>query len=183
MNNIRNRHLLLQMLCAVCICASASGCGDDASSEGPDASADADTDADTDSDTDTDTDSDTDTDADGGTDAGAEESWEGAAIDVADAPDEYTVTVGFSGAPPSADAGDAAIYALTSDVGDLAISAVAYDAETAVATLTTDKQKLGITYTVTVTPPAAASDPMAADFPSADTAMFYAYDFGTGGQY
>ena len=129
-----------------------------------------DTDSDTDSDVDTDADTDTDTEA---------GSWEGVGIEDARAPDEYSVIVGFVGAPPASEAGSLAIYALDSDVGTLAVESVVYDADEHVATLVTARQKLGITYTLTVTPPDDGAAPLEADFLSADMAELWVVDFAS----
>ncbi|MCK9460172.1 MAG: hypothetical protein M0R80_11080 [Proteobacteria bacterium] len=152
-------------------CAAAAACSDDSIyvvGPGPDTDTDTDTDADTDVDSDTDTDTDTD-----------EGSWEGVGIEDAHAPDEYTVIVGFTGAPPAADAGNAAIYALDSDVGALAVESATYDADGRVATLVTARQKLGVTYTLTITPPEDGATPLDADFLSADTATLWVVDFAS----
>jgi hypothetical protein len=138
-----------------------------------DALGDGDPDAAVDADADTDTDTDTDT----GTTV--EEGWEGISISSIDAPDEYTVFLVFDGAPPAADAADAAIYALSSDVGGLAIDSAAYDEDAHIATLTTARQKLGATYTLTITPPVDTA-PLTADFPSADLATFWVYGWVSG---
>jgi len=160
----------------VAACAAATGCNESVAIIGSDAGTDADTDTDSDTDADTDTDSDTDTDTD--TDSDTEASWEGIELDDVSAPDEYTVLVGFAGAPPAAEAGDASIYSLGSDVGSLAVESAGYDEAEHVATLTTAKQKLGITYTLTVAPPE-ESTALEADFVSADTATFWIVDFAS----
>jgi hypothetical protein len=154
--------------------AAAWACDDSAAASGSDAGTDTDTDIDTDTDVDTDADSDTDTDA----DSDAEASWEGVELEDVSAPDELTVVVGFVGTPPVADAGDASIYSLASDVGGLAVESASYDAADHVATLTTAKQKLGITYTLTVQPPGEVTA-LQADFLSAETATFWILDFAT----
>jgi hypothetical protein len=148
---------IFPLLAAAALCAA---CGDDDKADG-----DAGTGTDTDSDTDTDTD----------TVAG----WEGAGIDDVRAPDEFTVVVTFSGAPPAADAANAAIYAFSSEVGGLAIESIAYDEAARQATLTTEKQKLGIRYTVTITPPADGAAPLTDDFLSANTATFWTLDYAS----
>jgi hypothetical protein len=155
------------ILWAVVAGAALAACNDSVAVVGPDGGTDTDTDADTDADTDTDTDTD------------ADETWEGVGLVDVSAPDEFTVVVGFSGAPPAADAGNAAIYALDSDVGALAVESVTYDAAEHVATLATAKQKLGITYTLTVTPPPDGATPLQDDFLSADTATLWVVDFGS----
>ena len=161
---MRNRrHIVLALATAAALAAVATACDDSGGGGGTDAGTDTGTDVDTDTDTDTDT--------------GAEPSWDGVGLADVDAPDELTVTVGYDGTPPPADAGNAAIYALSSDVGALAVQSVAYDDAAHVATLTTDKQKLGITYTVTISPPPVGATPLTADFLSADTAAFWVLDF------
>jgi hypothetical protein len=137
-----------------------------------------DTDTDADTDTDTDVDADADTDADTDTDSDTEPEWTGVTLDDVYAPDEYTVIVEFAGGPPAAEAGEAALYGLTEGADDLAIEAIEYDAGEQVATLTTAKQKLGVTYTLAVAPPE-ETPPLTADFLSADTATFWVVDFAT----
>ncbi|MCK9460171.1 MAG: hypothetical protein M0R80_11075 [Proteobacteria bacterium] len=161
-------HLRRIALCILFACAAAPACDDSAKGADPDGGTDSDTDVDTDTDSDTDSD--------------AEESWEGVEIDGVTAPTEYSVTVGFTGNPPAAEAGSLAIYALDSDVGALDVLLASYDEEERVATLTTAKQKLGVTYTLTVTPPAVGAEALAADFLSANTASFWVHDFGTGAE-
>jgi hypothetical protein len=164
-----HRDRLWIVLLAVAAAAAASACNESITVVGPDAGADTDTDTDTDTDMDTDTD----------TGTGVDGSWDGIALESVDAPDEFTVLVGFAGAPPAADAADVAIYALTSDVGALAVQSVVYDEAAHEAALTTDKQKLGITYTLTVTPPVDGAAALEEDFLSADTATFWVVDFAS----
>jgi len=150
--------------------AAAPACHDSMYVVAPDAGADGDGDADADGDADTDADTD------------PEDAWVGVGIADVSAPDEHTVVVGFTGEPPAAEAAAAGIYSFTSAVGPLAAESVTYDAAERVATIATARQKLGITYTLAITPPAEGATPLAADFLSADTAELWVVDFA-GNQY
>ena len=104
--------------------------------------------------------------------------WEDVEIDSVRAPDEYTVKVAFKDKPPADAAAALDTYEIDSEKGSLTIDVVEYDAALNVATLTTKRQKLGITYTVTVLEEAEPLDWLQADFLSADTASLWTTDFG-----
>lgn len=98
------------------------------------------------------------------------------AIKKVSAPTRTTVTIELTEslvtAPAIVDA-----YGLTSPRGPLIVSAVAYDDATRVITLTTEKQKLGVEYTLTVKSPGSPLDLKGGKFLAADTATFWATDF------
>ncbi len=128
---------------------------------------------DTDSQSDDDTGSDT-------VDTETDESWDGVKLDSVIAPDEYSVVVVFDGTPPASDLGMASTYTIGSDVGALTIEGVEYEPSTSTLVLTTEKQKLGTTYTLTVSA-AEAPEELSQEFPSADTAQFWVVDFASAG--
>jgi len=103
--------------------------------------------------------------------------WYGVTIDDAWAPDEYTVMVALSGDPGRSAVELAAIYDLGSPLGTLVVQAVSYEPAAREVTLTTSRQKLGVTYTVTVDRSPAEPQPSTADFLAADTAGFWVTDF------
>ncbi|XXY45130.1 hypothetical protein WME91_34520 [Sorangium sp. So ce269] len=93
------------------------------------------------------------------------------------APSQHEVEIHLSediAAPPL----DAAAYRITSPRGSLRVEQVAYDAERATLVLTTARQKLGVTYELTVRSPGSRLDGVTGSFLSADTATFWATDFG-----
>lgn len=101
-----------------------------------------------------------------------------AVLESARAPDEYTVVAQVDGSfafgPPS----EISMYKLTSLVGEIdVIGTVEYDAAANTLTLQTEKQKLGVQYTLTVKAPGNELDLKFANFLSADTATFWATDF------
>lgn len=102
-----------------------------------------------------------------------------ASIVSAHAPDETTVIVQLEGdlseTPDSPNE-----WSIRSLKGEIAVGDVAYDAEANTITLVTAEQKLGIEYTVQVTSAGHPLDLQTAEFLSADTAKFWAYDFETG---
>jgi hypothetical protein len=107
-------------------------------------------------------------------------SWDGATVSaVSPFPKEVTVTIDGVDTLPTG-ALDASTYTLSSEYGAVAVLAAATK-KGAVVSLTTAKQKLGVTYTLTVSP--AGREPLTADFLAADSAKFWAYDFATGGEY
>ena len=95
------------------------------------------------------------------------------AIEVS-APSETAVRVVFSRTPPPA-AAEAASYSLGGEGGPLAVTAVTLEGTTAL--LTTDAQKLGVHYDLTLV--GDALEGLSASFPSADTARFWAIDLGS----
>lgn len=102
--------------------------------------------------------------------------WDDIAISEIAAPDETTVRVTLSGDPGDEQAEQTDIYSLTGPQHDLTIEAVEYNAVSREVTLTTAKQALGLTYTLTIEP-ADAKVTITADFPAADTAKLWAVDF------
>lgn len=106
------------------------------------------------------------------------ESWDGVTVAAANAPDERHVRVAFDGAVPAGLAGDAASYLLASAHGSTAITGAEYDAETGQAMLATERQRLGVLYTVSVVHET-AGDGLEADFMAADTCAFWAADFAS----
>jgi hypothetical protein len=94
------------------------------------------------------------------------------------APDEFTVVAQLEGtgvvAPETASA-----YVIDSDFGTLAVTNIVYDAAANTITLTTDKQKLGVNYYLTIKAPGNLLDLETAQFLSADTATFWATDLIT----
>lgn len=93
------------------------------------------------------------------------------------APTQFSVEVTFNTTPP-AEALDPARYTLDGDHGALVIESVSQGAMTNVITLTTNKQKLGVSYAVTFDGPDAWQG-LADTFPSADTATFWTTDLGS----
>lgn len=87
------------------------------------------------------------------------------------APDRTTLTVTFDGEPDAGAAAQPGAYAVTSDHGGLAVLGVAYDAAQRRTTLTTSPQRLGVTYTVTVTP--TVGEPLSGSALAAATARFW----------
>lgn len=103
--------------------------------------------------------------------------WYGVDIESVRAPDEYSVEITLTGDPGVDLIGTAESYAVTSTLGDLEVAGIEYDAERALITLTTGKQKLGVTYRVGIDTGPDGPGELGAVFPSADTAVFWLYDF------
>ena len=126
-------------------------------------------------------DSGTDTgDTDTGSDTGVETGWDSVTIMDVSAPDEYAVEIVLQGAPPVEDAADVNSYEIGSDYGSLVIESASYDSDAKTVTLTTTRQKLGITYLLKITADE-APDNLEDSFLSADTAEFWVVDFGGSG--
>lgn len=106
--------------------------------------------------------------------------WEGVTIAETVAPDRTTVEVVLNGNPGAA--AEEAEYQITSDQGTLTVSAIDYAPAKTTVTLTTAEQKLGVEYTLKISPAKATGD-LTADFTAADKATFWTYDFATGGEY
>lgn len=106
-----------------------------------------------------------------------ERGWVGVGITDVRAPDEYRVIVTLDrDTGPTAPA-VVASFSLASGAGDLAVLGASYDAGQRQVTLETDRQKLGVTYTLTIeTGPEAGAD-LDATFLAADTARFWVTDF------
>lgn len=101
-----------------------------------------------------------------------------ATLESARAPDETTVLISLGGGevePPSA----TNAYTLESTKGALTVGEVSYDAATRTITLTTSQQKLGVEYTLQILSPGHPLDLQTAKLWSADTATFWATDFGS----
>jgi hypothetical protein len=96
------------------------------------------------------------------------------------APDQTTITVRFdidvAAVVPAAT--DAFVVA-SDDVDDLEVESVAYDPATRTVTLTTERQKLGATYQLTIQAPGTALADLGGELLAADTARFWASDFGS----
>ncbi len=92
------------------------------------------------------------------------------------APDQFTVLITLAGevtqAPATANA-----YELSGTMGDLTVEGVSFDAVAKTITLATSKQKLGVTYFMTIRAPGDPLDLESRQFLSADTARFWATDF------
>jgi len=93
------------------------------------------------------------------------------------APTRTTVRVALTFAPDAIpDAGK--YYELTSDFGPLTVESAELDASGPAIVLTTDPQKLGVEYHLVIKQPGNALDFQSGTFLSADTATFWASDFG-----
>lgn len=101
---------------------------------------------------------------------------DGLRIKAISAPDEFTVVVAFDGAAADG-AGEALAYTIGSDCGPLAVLGVVYGPEGPTATITTDRQKLGVTYRLVCDAGKDAAARLEAAFPAADTAELWALDY------
>jgi hypothetical protein len=119
-------------------------------------------------------------DIDTGSDTGVETGWGSVTIINLSAPDEYTVEFNMYGVPPVEEAADVDSYEIGSDYGSLVIESASYDSDAKTVTLTTSKQKLGITYLLKITADEAPDD-LEKSFLSAETAEFWVVDFGGSG--
>jgi len=124
-------------------------------------------------------DDDTNADDDSGDDDTGSNAWNGVSIENVDAPNELTVNVAFNGDPGKAAAEDLSVYSIDSSVGSLTLTAAQYNPLTKTVQLTSKKQKLGITYTLIITPGENSKEGLTEDFISADTAQFWATDFSS----
>lgn len=93
------------------------------------------------------------------------------------APDRVSVRIEVSGveqvpADPSA-------YSFSSELGALEVTAVSWDPAAKVILLQTGKQKLGVEYEMSIYAPGDALDGLGGKVLAADTATFWATDFGT----
>lgn len=99
------------------------------------------------------------------------------AIEGVSAPDQESVVVTFASDVASLATVDVAI---TSDVvPPLVVQSKTYDPATRTLTLQTAKQKLGATYEIALVAEGQPHDGLSADFIAADTATFWASDFGS----
>jgi hypothetical protein len=123
-------------------------------------------------------------DTDTGSDTGVETGWDSVTLMDVSAPDEYTVEIELYGVPPVEEVADVDSYEIGSDFVSLVIESASYDSAAKTITLTTSKQKLGITYLLKITADEAIDD-LEKSFLSADTALFWVANFaGSGyGQY
>lgn len=178
MNVLRKYLVLLIILMMVFTLSALFGCGnsddDSESDEERDDSQDDDDAADDDVADDDTTDDDV-TDDDDSTDLPDE-----VEIESANAPTEYTIKATFTEDMESWGE-DIANYSVSSNKGALVLEAVSYDPSTKTATITTEKQKLGFTYTLTFQLEDFA--PTQSSFLAADAATFWAIDFSDYSQY
>ena len=100
-------------------------------------------------------------------------SWEGIEILSVKAPDEYSVEIELSDNPGST-GDDLDQYFMDSDSGDLNITAAFFSSDENILTLTTVRQKLGITYSLDID---TGEKGLTGQFVSADTARLWAWDF------
>ncbi len=98
------------------------------------------------------------------------------------APTRTTIEIRVQGDLASAPS-DPAAFVVTSDFGSLEITAVATDAGTNAIVLTTENQKLGVTYDLVIAAPAGKLDQEGGSFLSADTAKLWATDLDNGQDY
>ncbi len=113
----------------------------------------------------------------GDDDTGGAGDWTDIEITAVNAPDEYTILVTLTGDPGDQAAAQADIYGIASDYGDLAVEGASIEPAGNTVSLTTGRQKLGVVYSLTISPGEEAAGDLSADFPSADTAELWAWDF------
>lgn len=94
------------------------------------------------------------------------------------APDELSIRIEVNAAVEGA-LEVPEIYVLTSAHGPLKVTAVHWDAAAKAISLETEKQKLGVEYTLVVSAPGDALDGLGGTLLAADTATFWATDFAT----
>jgi len=117
-------------------------------------------------------------------DTGAPATWDDMSILAVNAPDGYSIRLELDGNPPAAEAGDPLSYGVDSSWGGLDVEDAEFDPETGVVELTTERQKLGVTYELTILDGEGEPiDGLTADFLSADTFAFWVVDFQTYAQY
>ncbi len=162
--------LILAIALASFYCACGSDSSDDDDDSADDDMGDDDVDDDVNDDVDDDSDDDVDDDVDDDTQPG---SWDGIELLGVTAPDEYSMEVELSGDPGDA-IDDLEQYAVDSDNGDLDVAGAVFDDDGNILTLTTNRQKLGVTYTLDIDTGARG---LAGDFLAADTARLWAWDF------
>jgi len=118
--------------------------------------------------------------ADGGAGSGGQGAGGAPAVDLLRAPDQTTITVRFdvdvAAVLPTVP--DAFVVA-SDEVEDLEVESLAYDAATRTLTLTTERQKLGATYQLTIVAPQTPVADLGGELVAADTARFWALDFGS----
>ena len=103
--------------------------------------------------------------------------WQGVALDTVSAPTRNQVRIVFASSPgPDVVEGRAA-YSVLGPQGPLAVEHLIWDPASISVSLTTAQQTLGLTYRLEVQT-GEGDEPLTADFPAADTARFWASDFG-----
>ncbi len=101
-----------------------------------------------------------------------------ATLESAHAPDEFTVVAQLAGGFSNGHPAQLSMFKLTSPLGDIdVVGEVVFDTTANTLTLTTEKQKLGVQYTLSIAAPGNELDLAFANFLSADTATFWATDF------
>ncbi|MFO0552000.1 MAG: hypothetical protein U0271_26680 [Polyangiaceae bacterium] len=114
--------------------------------------------------------------SDGGTGGSGGGMQPSASVDGVSAPTRTTIAITITGDATLAPT-DPAAYVVTSDRGDLVIESAAIDATAGVITLTTEKQKLGVSYTLTISATENALDQEGGTFLAADRATFWTSNF------
>ncbi len=100
------------------------------------------------------------------------------AITSVNAPDQFSVVLRFNISPESPSVAESTSYQLDSDFGSLQIQGAEYDPLDHSVRLTTAKQKLGVEYELHIEATNEPMDGLHDSFWSADTASFWAADFG-----
>jgi hypothetical protein len=100
------------------------------------------------------------------------------AITALRAPDQTSVRIEVSAVIEAVPQSPSA-YAFASEHGPLAVKAVTWDAAAKAIVLETEKQKLGVEYTLTIVAPGDPLDTLGGSMLAADTATFWATDFAT----
>lgn len=95
----------------------------------------------------------------------------------ASAPDETTVVIRFNVALDAPTIGATTTYTIASDLGPLDVESANVGADRSTVRLTTEKQKLGVSYQLTIRSPGHVIDGLSDPFIAADTASFWASDF------
>jgi hypothetical protein len=103
------------------------------------------------------------------------------ALEQVRAPDEYHVLVRFNRAPPDSVLVPANHHLETGPIGTLEVTNAVLQADGKTVELTTARQKLGLYYEFFMTTGTPEIDLLTAQFPSADTAKFWAADFASPG--
>jgi hypothetical protein len=104
--------------------------------------------------------------------------WENVTISSVTAPDRYTVQIIFSRHPGNGPS-SLSIYS----VSGLSLNSVVYDSDLAIATIITEKQKLGWTYEITIDNGEKVPGDLTKSFLSAESAKFWATDFSDFSEY
>ncbi len=104
--------------------------------------------------------------------------WTRAAIASVSAPDQYTVDVTFDPPPGDEVADQLAAYNLSAPEGGLEILSLEWASNLRTLRITTERQRLGVTYELVIDTGEDQPDDLVATFMAADTATFWASDFG-----